>query len=298
VVDYILITPARNEEHVIGMTLTSVLAQTHKPLKWIIVDDGSTDRTREIVQSYAINNDFIVLVAADGEQSTVRHFARKVHAFNRGLKAAENLPYTYIGNLDADIVLPNDYYEKILKEFARDPHLGIAGGILYTRAGNQFVCDDTSIDSIGGAIQLFRRCCFEDIGGYSPIKTGGIDAVAEVSARMKGWTVRKFTAHKAYEQRPTGSVGQSSTVARFREGVRCHALGYSTVFYLARCAYKCTSNRPVIVGSIASVAGFAWGKMRRDPVRVPEATVEYLRTEQWNKLKKLVTRGDTSFLIR
>lgn len=296
--DYLLITPARNEEKVIESTIQSMLAQSRRPVKWFIVDDGSTDRTYEIVHSYAAAHDFIELVRSDESRTAPRHFARKVHAFNKGVSAADSLPYSFIGNLDADILLPSNYYEGILECFEKDPQLGITGGVLYTQAGSRFVCDDTSLDSIGGAIQLFRRRCFEDIGGYSPIESGGIDTAAEVSARMKGWRVRKWPEYKVYEQRATGSVGQSSIKARFKEGVRCHALGYSTLFYLARCAYKCTSNRPFLVGSVSSLAGFVWGKMRGYPVRVPDATVQYLRTEQWSKLLKIFTRGDTSFLVR
>jgi biofilm PGA synthesis N-glycosyltransferase PgaC len=295
---YVLVTPARNEAKVIEKTIASILAQTHRPLKWIIVDDGSADSTSDIIRSYAAIHSFITLLPFGSEHSAQRNFARKVHAFDFGVKAAAHLEYQYLGNLDADILLPPDYYESILYEFAADPRLGIAGGVLFTYAGKRLVCRDTSIDSISGAIQLFRRQCFEAIGGYSPVETGGIDTIAEVTARMKGWTVRKLTSHQAYEQRATGSVGQSSIVARFREGVRCQALGYSTLFFLARCAYKSSSNYLFLLGSIASVAGFAWGKVRRHPVRLPEATVDYLRAEQWNKLRRLLTRGDTSFLIR
>jgi glycosyltransferase involved in cell wall biosynthesis len=294
---YVLITPAKNEEKVIVKTLESMLGQTRKPLRWIIVDDGSTDRTYDIAQSYAARHNFIAVVSADGHRSATRNFGRKVHAFNKGLQAAQNLPYEYVGNLDADILLPADYYERILEEFARDARLGIAGGVLYTQARQRFVCDDTSLDSIGGAIQLFRRRCFEEIGGYAPLETGGIDTAAEVSARMKGWTVRKITEQKVYEQRSTGSVGQRSIVARFREGIRCHALGYSALFYLMRCVYKSTSNRPFVVGSIASFAGFIWSRLCGHPVRLPQATVEYLRSEQLRKLKKLITKRDRSFLV-
>ena len=161
---YVIVTPARNEEGFIANTIQAVISQTLKPLRWIIVNDGSTDRTQEIVELYLGRFDFITLVnlKRDGD----RNFGSKAIAFSCGVSELKNLDYDFIGNLDADISLEPDYYQSIIDFFEKDPKLGIAGGIVYTRVGSRYSTSDRTTDSVGGAVQLFRRPCLEAIGGY------------------------------------------------------------------------------------------------------------------------------------
>src|SRR2546425_717973 len=126
---YVIITPAKNEESYIEKTIESVLSQTVRPSKWIIVDDASTDRTAEIVSKYSTRYEFIALLNA--EIPGARSCSKKVAAFNAGLKLLEGAEYSLIGNLDADISFGSDYYENIIAEFERDRKLGIGGGIVY-----------------------------------------------------------------------------------------------------------------------------------------------------------------------
>ncbi len=183
---YVLVTPARNEADFIEGTLKSVVAQTIVPEKWVIVSDGSSDATEEIVESYAKKHAYIELVVRVA--GTGRDFGSKVFAFNSGYERLGGTDYSYIGNLDADVSLEPDYFERLLQHFSERPKLGIGGGAIFeavdgkfrARAGNR-------IRSVAGAVQLFRKECFQEIGGYSPIETGGIDTLAEVTARMLGW---------------------------------------------------------------------------------------------------------------
>lgn len=124
---YVLITPAHNEEAFIAKTIESVIAQTVRPLRWVIVNDASTDSTGEIVGNYARRHSFLRLVNV--ARPSGRHFGNKVRAFNRGLEELEGLTFDFIGNLDADISFEPDYMENILRELEGDPTLGIAGGI-------------------------------------------------------------------------------------------------------------------------------------------------------------------------
>lgn len=283
---YVLITPVRNEESNIQRTIESLLAQTLRPVKWIIVDDASTDCTAEIVHSYLSGYPFISLVKREtlGE----RNFGSKVAAFNVGLKCLIDTEYSFIGNLDGDIILAPDYYENILAEFGKDPKLGIAGGNVHTKIGERFVSYDHTDDSVAGAIQLFRKECFEQIGGYTPLEHGGIDAAAEILARMHGWAVRKVPHNIVYEHRRTGSARKLGFVTRYKEeGEKFHSLGYSTLFYCFRCAYR-LKNRPFFIGSMLSLIGFMSAKLRGSLPSLPPQAVSYLRSEQMEKLKQLL----------
>lgn len=278
---YVLVTPAKNEELHIRRTIESVISQTIRPSKWIIVDDESTDRTAEIVKEYLSDWKFIELLEL--KTSSTRHFGKKVAAFNAGLKLLEGQTYSFIGNLDADISLPADYYAQVLAKFEQERDLGIAGGAVYTTIGDAFITGDHAVDSVGGAVQLFRRECFDQIGGYIALECGGIDAAAEISARMRGWRVQKVPQLRVYEHRRTGSAQAGPLAAKYNLGVRFHSLGYSTVFYILKCIYR-LREKPLVVGGVVSLIGFAHAKIKGRPVCLPPETVAYLRTEQMNKL--------------
>ena len=122
---YVLITPARNEERFISKTLDSVIAQTLLPERWVIVDDGSTDRTAEIVEDYAKRYQWIELIRRS--QRVDRNFAGKADAFNAGFEQVRSLPFEIVGNLDADISFERDYFEFLVGKFCEFPGLGVAG---------------------------------------------------------------------------------------------------------------------------------------------------------------------------
>jgi poly-beta-1,6-N-acetyl-D-glucosamine synthase len=282
---YVLITPAKNEELFIGKTLDSVVSQTLKPLLWVIVDDSSTDRTAEIISKYAEQYNFISLLRM--QTSSQRDFGRKAIAFKSGFASVQGLEYSYIGNLDADISLEPDYFQNIVNEFEKNPTLGIAGGSVYVKIGSKFVTGDNTLDSVGGAVQLFRRKCFEEIGGYLPLKQGGIDAAAEITARMKGWSVRKFPENKVWEHRMTGTAIDPLWSAEFKQGMRFHSLGYGTLFYLLRSVAKIL-DPPLFIGSALSLSGFAYARLSGRPISLPPEIVSYLRREQIAKVKNRI----------
>lgn len=162
---YVLVTPARNEERYIEGTLKSVVQQTVRPLRWVIVSDGSTDRTDEIVGRYSREHSWIELARMPAREE--RHFAGKVHAFNAGYARLQGLEYDCIGSLDADITFDEGYFEYLLGKLADNPRLGLTGTPF--REGNtSYDYRFVSIEHVSGACQLFRRQCFEEIGGYVP----------------------------------------------------------------------------------------------------------------------------------
>lgn len=280
---YVIITPAKNEASYIRYLLDSVTKQTLKPLRWVVVDDASEDRSAEIVQEYADKYDFITLLRLKSQKR--RSFAKKVHAFNSGLELVKELDYRYIGNLDADISFAPEYFQNIVKALDEDPQLGLSGGIVFTKFNNGFHTADRTIDSVAGAVQLFRRECFEQVGGYRPLEHGGIDAAAEISARMKGWTVRKSLENPVWEHRTTGTANRGVLAASFKLGMRFHSLGYGTLFYFIRSVAR-IKDKPYFLGSLLALSGFLYAKILRYPVKLPPEIVSYLRKEQMLKLRQ------------
>jgi glycosyltransferase involved in cell wall biosynthesis len=280
---YVIITPAHNEEAFIEKTIGSMVAQTVLPMKWVVVNDGSTDRTGQIVEGWAKRHGFIQLVYLRRDEG--RNFARKALAFDAGFKEIRNLPFDFIGNVDADMSFAPEYFGNILKDFESDLKLGISGGIVYTKFTDKFVSYDTTPDSVGGKVQLFRRECFESVGGYLPLKDGGIDTAAEIMARMNGWKVRKSFENKTFEHRPTSFTWGTPLKAKMREGSHFHSLGYDPVFYLLRCIYR-LKEYPFFLGSAAALFGYVKNMVRQRPIVLPAEVVKFLRAEQRAKLSK------------
>jgi glycosyltransferase involved in cell wall biosynthesis len=219
---YVLITPARNEAQFIELTIKSVVAQTVRPLKWVIVSDGSTDGTDDIVRRSTDDHPWIELVRMPERRE--RHFAGKVHAFNAGRARVAALDYAVIGNLDADVSFEADHFEFLVAKFDESPRLGVAGAPF--REGTfQYDYRFTNIENVWGGCQLFRRDCFEDIGGYVPAKGGCVDHIAVVSARMKGWKTRTFTEKVCLHHREMGTAQHGGLAARFRTGAKDHSVG-------------------------------------------------------------------------
>jgi len=283
---YIIITAAKNEERFIGETIEGVLAQTVRPRKWVIVSDGSTDQTDDIVRTYTTRYPFIKLLRA--EPHTDRGFGSKAKAINSAYEQNRNEEYEFVAILDADISLEPNYYEQVLIQFTEHQDLGVSGGVLRERSGTKYVKRITSTCwSVSGAIQVFRRKCFEEIGGYFPV-SGGIDAVAEVMARMSGWKVMAFPHIRGLHNRPTGRASQGMWRAAYRTGEDDYLLGYHPLFFVARCAWR-ISARPFLVGSATMFLGYVWAWIRGRKRAVADDFVQYLRREQVSRLLRLMT---------
>jgi glycosyltransferase involved in cell wall biosynthesis len=283
---YVLITPARNEEAFIRKTLDSVVSQTVLPERWVIVDDGSTDRTAEIVESYAKRHPWIELVRRTEDRD--RNFASKAHAVNTGLERANSLQFEILGNLDADVSFGPDYMEFLMQRFSEDPDLGVAG-TPFTQEGHY----DSSKDSfegenyVAGPCQLFRRDCFQEIGGYVPNRVGGLDWIAVMTARMKGWKVRAFPEKRFHHYRTLGTAEQGPVRALFSYGEKDYYLGSSPVWQLFRVAYR-MGKEPVLLGGLALFSGYIWASLRRAKRAISPELMRFHRKEQMKKLRTIL----------
>jgi poly-beta-1,6-N-acetyl-D-glucosamine synthase len=282
---YVLITPAHNEAAFIEQTLKSVIAQTALPERWVIVDDGSTDETGEIVESYARKQRWIQLVRR--QQRRDRNFAGKARAFNAGFERVRELPFDVVGNLDADVSFEPDYFEFLLGKFSELPQLGVAGTAM--REANYDAVMDSfyNHNDVFGACQLFRRACFEQVGGYTPIKWGGIDWVAVRTARLKGWQTRSFCERLFYHHRPMGATDTNTLKARFDYGRKDYFLGNHPLWQIFRVSFQ-MMKRPYVVGGLLLLSGYFYSFASRMQRPVAPELLRFHRREQLERLRQLL----------
>jgi len=289
---YALITPARNEEAFLENTIQSVVAQTRRPARWLIVSDGSTDRTDEIVRRHASRHAWIELLRMPERQD--RQFAAKAHAFNAGYARVKDLGFDIVGNLDADITFEPDYLEFLLGKFAADPRLGVAGTPFVEdheqRHRHTYAHQFAQLEHVSGACQLFRRECFEAVGGYVPVKGGAVDWIAVTTARMKGWQTRTFTEKVCFHHRAIGTGNHGPLMTHFHYGRKAYYVGGHPVWEFIRGLFR-MRERPWILGGLCFEAGYAWACLRRTPRVVSPELMAFHRAEQMARLRSLGRRA-------
>jgi biofilm PGA synthesis N-glycosyltransferase PgaC len=278
---YVLMTAAYNEEAFIEKTIASVLAQTVLPTRWVIVSDGSTDKTDEMVESYSKQHDFICHLKLT--RPAGRSFGSKVIALNQGSKLLDRLAFDFIGNVDADVSLGPSYFESLLDQFERDPQLGIAAGFIHEEQSGEFRSRASNrVDSVPHAAQLVRRECYEAIGGYAVLKYGGEDWFAQTCARMNGWGARALPELKVFHHRRTGGAA-SLLRHQFRLGRLDYSFGSDPVFEIVKCTLRVT-EKPWLLGAITRFLGFAWSGICGEARPVSHEFIAFLRNEQRAKI--------------
>lgn len=282
---YVLVTAAKNEALNIRKTILSISQQTIKPEIWVIVSDSSIDETDEIVKQYAKENSFIKLIRKENSRKE-DGFSSKVFAFLSGYDSLRDYKFDLIGNLDADITMESDYYERIIKEFIADPLLGIAGGMIYdVVSGKKRKRSPENESYVCGGIQMFRRACFEEIGGYVPLKEGGEDTVAVIKAQMAGWHVRVIkeldVLHHKISAKVRGGWGDN-----FREGAMFCMLGSYLLVEMAKSMMR-MKEKPYILGGVARASGYLIAYVKRKRVNLGEEFVKYIRKEQRARIGRI-----------
>jgi glycosyltransferase involved in cell wall biosynthesis len=281
---YVIITPVRDEEEYIGATIESVSKQSVRPIEWVIVDDGSIDRTGEIIDQYSAQLPWIRAV-----HRANRGFRKSgggvVETFYDGYKALQSDDWDFIVKLDGDLTFTTGYFEECFAHFDREPQLGIGGGEIYHSIDGELKLEANPRFHVRGATKIYRKACWEAIGGLWVAP--GWDTIDEAKANMLGWATRSFKELRLLHHRVTGSA-DGFVKDRVKHGVACYVSGYHPLFVLASCLRRLV-RKPYVVGSFAVFFGFLKGYLRQLPRVNDSRLIHYVRSQQLRRLCGLQT---------
>jgi len=276
---YVIISPVRNEEKNLERTIESVAAQVTRPCEWIIVDDGSVDRTGEIANKYARQHSWIK-VCNRSDRGFRKAGGGVVEAFNDGYRMLVTTDWEFIVKLDGDLSFAPDYFESCFRAFRQDPTLGIAGGTIYDVIDGRPCLASSPTFHVRGATKIYRRECWDAIGGFWPAP--GWDTLDEVKAQMLGWSTRTLPDLQVLHHRPTGK-DDGTWGSGFKNGRANYICGYHPLFMVLKCGRR-VAMKPYLIQSLSLFCGFISGYLKRIPQVDDRATIKYLRRQQLARL--------------
>jgi glycosyltransferase involved in cell wall biosynthesis len=278
--DYYIVIPAHNEEAFISLTLQSLILQTHLPKKVVVVNDNSTDKTAEIVLAFAKNNPFISLV---NKNSSAIHLpgSKVIQAFHKGFETLDD-NYDVIVKLDADLILPNNYFETIMQHFQKDSSIGMAGGFAYIEKNGEWILENlTDKDHIRGAFKAYRKECFMQIGNLKPAM--GWDTVDELLCKFYNWKVVTDDSLIVKHLKPTGA--NYNKTARYKQGEAFYTLGYGfAITAIASAKLALLKKKPSLF--IDYINGFWKAKSAKTPLLVTSEQAKFIRDYRLKKMKE------------
>lgn len=281
--NYVLITPAKNEGAYIQHTLESISRQTLLPLEWIIVDDGSTDNTAELVEQFSQTHSWIRLVKRATGSEVRSGGGKVVRAFLQGYSAIKTVSYDFLVKLDADLTLPQDYFEKVAQCFAADPRVGLCGGTVLNVVNGALIPEKTAPHHVRGAFKAYRRECYEQIGGLKTVWSW--DGMDQMELMFHGWKTQVLPI-EVIHHRPTTSAYKILPHRRetgrefYRNGYLLDLALVKTVEYALR--------KPQITGGIAFLQGYLSAWVSREPKNVTQALARWMRRFQYRRLMGFV----------
>jgi len=292
--EYIIVTPAKNEEENLPSTIRSIERQTVKPALWVIVDDGSTDNTPQIIEAAKKKHPWIQSIRlGEGVRDLGMHYSSVcISGLNYAMEYCKRnkIEYEYIGTVDADMKLEKTYFENLIKEFRKDPKLGIASGGTWVRIKGKEIKLQLREDIPSGGHRLWRKECFEEAGGYS--LTYAVDSVSNIKAKLRGWKVKRFEDYKAVQARMTGSA-EGLWKGWKTEGEAMYYLGVHPLFVILR-AIRYLFKKPYYIG-LAFLVGYLNSYInRKEQIKDEEIKHynRYIRPREvkefyWGKLKNV-----------
>lgn len=278
--NYYVITPAKNEEKYITFILESMVNQELKPLKWIIVDDGSSDRTNEIISSYQKNNDWIEVIKSNDLVQLKLYGSKVIRAFNKGYNLVKDKDFDFIVKLDADLTLPPNYFKEISNEFSKNSKLGICGGYI-TEQDSDLAMKMTRHAFVEGAIKSVRKECFEAIGGF--LQELGWDGLDQYKARYLGWEVGNIPI-QVLHHRPENSDYRSLNLFLER-GIVHYKQGNDLFLTLIRSVLM-LKRKPYFFGSIYYIKGYLKSVFANTEKIEDKGFRDYLRNYHYKRLFK------------
>ena len=277
---YVLVTPVRDEERYLPLTIDSVVKQTVRPVEWIIVNDGSRDSTPRIIDAATRSYSWIRAVHRQ-DRGYRQSGGAIIAAFFDGFNSLQARNWDFMCKLDGDLSFDPHFFESALRKLEADPKIGIGGGVLYSsREDGRRVLESHPSFHVRGAVKIYRRACWDAMDGLwvGP----GWDTVDEVKANMLGWKSQSFFDLHMTHHRPTGATcGRWGGVVK--DGRIDYVVGYHPLFMLAKCARRLKS-RPYVVASAAMLCGFLSGYFKRLPRVNDSKLIAYLRQQQINRL--------------
>ena len=268
--NYYIVIPAHNEADFISLTLDSIVSQTTLPKQVVVVNDNSTDSTSDIVEEYAKNHPFISLV---NNQSGTAHLpgSKVIQAFYKGYETLD-ADYDFIIKLDADIILPNNYFETLIHHFSSDKTIGMVGGFAYIEKKGEWILENlTNKDHIRGAFKAYRKQCFLDIGKLK--LSMGWDTVDELLAQYHGWRIKTDETLKAKHLKPTGKTYNKT--ARYKQGEAFYKLDYGFI--------------------LTTIASVKLALLKKQPLLLFDYLKGYFKASKSNTLK-LVNKEEGDFI--
>lgn len=270
---YVIVSPVKDEAAFVTRTLDSVCNQTVRPYRWVIVDDGSTDGTREILERYAAAHSWIQVTRLDA--TTRRQTgSRVIRNFHVGYELIRDEAFDFVVKLDCDLDIPRGYFEILLRRFREDPTLGIASGIYLEQREGAWLPMNMPSYHAAGAMKMLRAQCYRDIGGF--VAAPGWDAVDEIKALVKGWTTRHFADLQVFHLKDEGSGVGFRRMSRMSGEIH-YLTGGGPLFFFVKALHRLLFGRPVLVGSLAMMSGYLGCLIRRPQRLVNAEEARYYR---------------------
>ena len=278
--NYYIVIPAHNEEAFIALTLDSLISQTVLPKKVVVVNDNSTDKTAEIVMAFAKENPFITLVNKTSEAIHLPG-SKVIQAFHKGFETLDE-NYDVIVKLDADLILPYNYFETVLNTFEKDATIGMVGGFAYIEKNGSWILENlTDKDHIRGAFKAYRKECFLQIGNLKPAM--GWDTVDELLSKFYGWKVVTDSSLIVKHLKPTGA--NYNKTARYKQGEAFYTLGYGLLITsIASAKLALMKKKPLLF--IDYIKGFWKAKAAQTPLLVTTEQAKFIRKYRLKKMKQ------------
>ena len=280
---HLVITPVKDEEENIAKVMESMVEQTVPPSAWILVDDCSVDHTAEIIRDFSKKNDWITLVQLS-EKGERKRGAKISKLFQTGIESSE-LEWDFCSKIDADIILPGNYFEAIFHEFDADPMLGIASGNCFVEdnKGRRTV-EKVESSHTRGALKTYRRDCMEEFGGIREID--GWDGIDNLEAQFHGWKTRNFEHILALHLRPTG-IFEGKLRRNYNDGKKSHILGYTWPYLIGKSVLR-IGKWPFFLGSICILIGFINSKLSGLQTIDDIDLRKFIARKQYNRIKEII----------
>lgn len=281
--DYVIVTPAHNEEDYIRQTLDSIVGQTLRPSQWVVVDDGSTDDTASIAQNYADKHPWIKLVRRSTPGAGRQAGAKIVRAFLCGYRALDVQDYRFIVKLDADLSLLPNYFEEVGEAFDSDPVVGLCGGYMTALSGGKWKKERCASYHLRGPIQAFRKQCFDQIGGIPAVANS--DFIAEMKAMSLGWEVKILPLEVRHHRRTSMLINRGLR-SSYENGGILYRDGYDLLLALLRSFNFGLNTRPYILSGFLLVSGFLASSLTRPEKDVDTELEAFIRGFQYKRIRR------------